>query len=82
MQEQDRVHLMVSRRGNPCLCMLSVMIYASIAANSPSQPKMTYASSKEALKNALPGLGPEVQANTDDEIEYGSILQSVSKGAR
>ena len=43
---------------------------------------MTYASSKEALKNALPGLGPEVQANGDDAIEYDSIFQYVSKGAR
>lgn len=82
MQEQDRVHLMVSGRGNPCLCMFSSMIHTPIAANPPSQPRMTYASSKEALKNALPGLGPEVQANGDDAIEYESILQYVSKGAR
>ena len=43
---------------------------------------MTYASSKEALKNALPGLGAEVQANGDDAIEYQTILKDVSKGAR
>lgn len=43
---------------------------------------MTYASSKEALKNALPGIGGEVQANRDDEIEYDTIFKDVSKGAR
>jgi cofilin len=45
-------------------------------------PRMTYASSKEALKNALPGLAAEVQANRDDEIEYATILKDVSKGRR
>ncbi|MCJ1462297.1 cofilin [Pseudocyphellaria aurata] len=45
-------------------------------------PRMTYASSKEALKNALPGLAAEVQANRDDEIEYETILKDVSKGRR
>ncbi|KAG7010105.1 cofilin [Physcia stellaris] len=45
-------------------------------------PRMTYASSKEALKNALPGLGGEVQANGDDAIEYDTILKDISKGTR
>ncbi|KAL8740011.1 MAG: hypothetical protein Q9190_007237 [Brigantiaea leucoxantha] len=45
-------------------------------------PRMTYASSKEALKNALPGLAAEVQANRDDEIEYSTILNDVRKGRR
>lgn len=43
---------------------------------------MTYASSKEALKNALNGLGAEVQANNEDEIEYSTILKDISKGKR
>lgn len=46
------------------------------------QPKMTYASSKEALKNALSGIGAEVQANGEDEIEYETILKDISKGKR
>ncbi|KAL8666807.1 MAG: hypothetical protein Q9168_007396 [Polycauliona sp. 1 TL-2023] len=45
-------------------------------------PRMTYASSKEALKNALSGIGAEVQANNEDEIEYSTILSTVSKGKR
>ncbi|KAL8757686.1 MAG: hypothetical protein Q9184_004147 [Pyrenodesmia sp. 2 TL-2023] len=45
-------------------------------------PRMTYASSKEALKNALNGLGAEVQANNEEEIEYSTILSHVSKGKR
>ena len=43
---------------------------------------MTYASSKEALKSALPGLASEVQANRDDQIEYATILKEISKGRR
>lgn len=43
---------------------------------------MTYASSKEALKNSLNGIGAEVQANNEDEIEYSTILSSVSRGKR
>ncbi|KAL8844163.1 MAG: hypothetical protein Q9205_002796 [Flavoplaca limonia] len=45
-------------------------------------PRMTYASSKEALKNALNGIGAEVQANNEDEIEYSRILSGISKGKR
>ncbi|MCJ1353844.1 MAG: cofilin [Icmadophila ericetorum] len=43
-------------------------------------PRMTYASSKESLKNALSGIAAEVQANRDDEIEYETILKDITKG--
>ena len=46
------------------------------------QTKMPYAAAKESLKNALTGVGAEVQANGDDEIEYETILKVVSKGVR
>lgn len=42
--------------------------------------KMVYASSKEALKRALPGLAVEVQANDADDIEWESLVKTVSKG--
>ncbi|KAG8526184.1 uncharacterized protein KY384_000177 [Bacidia gigantensis] len=45
-------------------------------------PKMTYASSKESLKNALTGIAVEIQANRDDEIEYATVLKDVQKGKR
>jgi cofilin len=41
---------------------------------------MTYASSKEGLKSALNGIGAEVQANDDDDIEYNTILKDITKG--
>jgi len=44
------------------------------------QPKMVYASSKDALKRSLNGLATEFQANDEDDIEYASVLQKVSKG--
>lgn len=46
------------------------------------QPRMTYASSKESLKNALNGLAAEVQANRDDEIEYATVHKDITKGRR
>ncbi|MCJ1254838.1 cofilin [Lignoscripta atroalba] len=45
-------------------------------------PRMTYASSKEALKNALNGIAAEIQANRDDEIEYATVLKDVTRGRR
>lgn len=42
--------------------------------------KMVYASSKEALKRALPGIAAELQANDIDDIEYEAIIKTVSKG--
>lgn len=46
------------------------------------QPKMTYASSREALKLALVGLAADVQINSDDELEYDTILKEVSRNKR
>ncbi|KAL8827346.1 MAG: hypothetical protein Q9191_003238 [Dirinaria sp. TL-2023a] len=60
----------------------SIRLAQNPTLTNTSQPRMTYASSKEALKNALPGLGAEVQANGEDAIEYETILKDVSKGAR
>ena len=47
---------------------------------TPYQAKMMYASSKEALKRALPGIATELQANDSDDIEFDSVLKTVSKG--
>jgi len=44
------------------------------------QPKMVYASSKDALKRALNGIATEFQANDEDDIEYQSVLTKISKG--
>ncbi|KAH8791263.1 cofilin [Hyaloscypha sp. PMI_1271] len=44
------------------------------------QPKMVYASSKDALKRALNGIATEFQANDEEDIEYESVLKKVSKG--
>jgi hypothetical protein len=48
--------------------------------NAGVMAKMVYASSKEALKRALPGLAVEVQANDSDDIEWESLVKTVSKG--
>jgi cofilin len=41
--------------------------------------KMVYASSKEALKRTLTGLAAEVQANDSDDLEWESLVKTVSK---
>ena len=41
---------------------------------------MVYASSKDALKRALNGVATEFQANDQDDIEWKSVLDKVSKG--
>ena len=46
----------------------------------PLQAKMVYASSKEALKRSLTGISTELQANDNDDIEYDTIIKTVSKG--
>lgn len=53
---------------------------ASVSTNILLQPKMIYASSKEALKRTLTGIAHEHQANDSDDIEYDTILKNVSKG--
>ncbi|KAK3320945.1 hypothetical protein B0T19DRAFT_253883 [Cercophora scortea] len=42
--------------------------------------KMVYASSKEALKRSLNGIATELQANDQDDIEFETVLKTVSKG--
>ncbi|KAK6068361.1 cofilin [Seiridium cupressi] len=42
--------------------------------------KMVYASSKDALKRSLNGIATEIQANDSDDIEYDTVLKTVSKG--
>ena len=42
---------------------------------------MIYASSKDSLKRALNGIAVEFQANDQDDLEWKSVLDKVSKGA-
>jgi hypothetical protein len=41
---------------------------------------MVYAASKDALKRSLNGIATEIQANDSDDIEYDTVLKTVSKG--
>lgn len=68
----------VSRYVDTRYCLAMRLIQAP--TNTQRQPKMIYASSKEALKRSLTGIATELQANDTDDIEYDSILKTVSKG--
>ena len=41
---------------------------------------MTYASSREILKNSLNGIGLDVAANEPGDLEWETILAKASKG--
>ncbi|KAI9814023.1 MAG: cofilin [Pycnora praestabilis] len=43
-------------------------------------PKMTYASSKEALKRSLNGIALDIQRNDASDIEYESMLKVIKQG--
>lgn len=60
--------------------MIITLNYASKALLTLFQAKMVYASSKDALKRALNGIATEIQANDQDDIEYDTVLKTVSKG--
>lgn len=42
--------------------------------------RMTYASSRETLKNALNGIAMNWQANDEGELEWADLLKEASKG--
>jgi hypothetical protein len=44
------------------------------------QARMTYASSRETLKNSLNGIGMSWQANEAGDLEWDPILKEASKG--
>ena len=47
--------------------------------DAPLMPKMMYSSSKDALKRSLNGIAAELQANDEDDIEWDSLINRVSK---
>lgn len=63
-----------------CSSTLANLLSGQALISFTQQPKMVYASSKDALKRALNGIATELQANDEDDIEYQSILNKVSKG--
>ncbi|XP_002738655.1 uncharacterized protein LOC100367892 [Saccoglossus kowalevskii] len=44
--------------------------------------KMLYATSKDAIKKKLVGIGNEVQATGLDELNYDEILEKISRGGK
>ncbi|KAB5595920.1 Pectin methylesterase family protein [Ceratobasidium theobromae] len=48
-------------------------------ADSKIRERMTYASSKEALRKSLDGIASEVQATDADEVAYETVLDKVTR---
>jgi len=46
------------------------------------QPKMTYASAKEPVKQALNGIATDIQANSENDIEYDTIVEGFKRSRR
>ncbi|KAK9236692.1 hypothetical protein V1525DRAFT_345567 [Lipomyces kononenkoae] len=47
---------------------------------APVRSKMTYASSKEAIRRSLNGISAEIQGTDFSEVAYESVLDKVSRG--
>ncbi|KAJ8104327.1 hypothetical protein POJ06DRAFT_191319 [Lipomyces tetrasporus] len=48
--------------------------------SAPVRSKMTYASSKDAIRRSLNGIAAEIQGTDFSEVAYESVLDKVSKG--
>merc|ERR1712093_422026 len=48
--------------------------------NAKIKQKMVYASSKDALRRALVGVGSDIQGTDLSEVAYDSVLDKVSRG--
>ncbi|KAE8211213.1 hypothetical protein CF319_g4581 [Tilletia indica] len=49
---------------------------------APVKAKMIAASSKDALRRALVGIGAEIQATEFSEIDFAAVEEKVSRGTR
>ncbi|CAD6886776.1 unnamed protein product [Tilletia controversa] len=49
---------------------------------APVKAKMIAASSKDALRRSLVGIGAEIQATEFSEIDFAAVEEKVSRGAR
>jgi len=59
------------------------IVFVSWAPDSaPVRAKMIAASSKDALRRALVGIGAEVQATDFSEVDHAAIEEKVSRGTR
>lgn len=45
-----------------------------------AQPKMVYASSRNALRQALNGVAADLQANDSEMLEFNEVRETISKG--
>jgi len=58
-----------------------ICFYVWCPDTSKMKPKMLYASSKDAIRKKLVGLGAEIQGTDWSEIDYETVLERVSRGA-
>ncbi|KAJ1929896.1 cofilin [Tieghemiomyces parasiticus] len=49
---------------------------------APIRSKMVYASSKDAIRRSLEGIGAEVQATDFSEVSYEAVLEKASRHTR
>jgi len=56
-----------------------IVLYTWSPDTAPIRSKMVYASSKDALRRSLNGIGAEVQGTDFSEVAYQTILEKVAK---
>jgi len=62
------------------LLLISLLKHRWNPDTASIKKKMTYTTSKDALKLSLNGIATEVQATSPEEIDYDTVLEKVSKG--
>lgn len=73
---------MCSIRTFPSFSAVTCALLLNADTDCYDKPKMTYAASKDAIRRALNGVAAEIQANDEDEIEHGTVIDKVRKGTR
>eukprot|EP00344_Euplotes_crassus_P010784 CAMPEP_0197003874 /NCGR_PEP_ID=MMETSP1380-20130617/15300_1 /TAXON_ID=5936 /ORGANISM="Euplotes crassus, Strain CT5" /LENGTH=145 /DNA_ID=CAMNT_0042422489 /DNA_START=23 /DNA_END=460 /DNA_ORIENTATION=+ len=58
-----------------------ICFYVWCPDTSKMKAKMLYASSKDAIRKKLVGLGAEIQGTDWSEVDYETVLERVSRGA-
>jgi len=56
-----------------------ICFYSWIPDTARIKSKMIYAASKDALRKSLTGIAAEIQGTDFDEVEYGTVLEKLSR---
>ncbi|KAG0003314.1 cofilin [Entomortierella chlamydospora] len=56
-----------------------IVFFTWAPTEAPIRPKMLYASSKDALRKSLMGVGTDIQGTAADEVDYDTVFEKVTR---